>query len=34
MTVVPSVLLGLAAVATYRIGKPKLEVAQPQPQSR
>jgi putative heme transporter len=32
MTVVPSVLLGLAAVATYRIGKPKLEVAQPQPQ--
>ena len=32
MTVVPSVLLGLAAVATYRIGKPKLEVAHPQPQ--
>jgi uncharacterized membrane protein YbhN (UPF0104 family) len=34
MTSVPSVLLGLASVATYNVGKPKLEFTQPQAQSR
>jgi uncharacterized protein (TIRG00374 family) len=34
MTVVPSVVLGLISVATYNLGKPKLELTQPRPQTQ
>jgi uncharacterized protein (TIRG00374 family) len=34
MTTVPTVLLGLASVATYNLGKPNLKLTHPQAQSR